>query len=210
MVCFNFKDSLANGKRKSRDVSPTTKKEQSFVVNPFSAKKLKTQESSTTNNTLPKPFVIPSTSKDNRLILSSKNNGKPKKGKATPNENTQRDTLTPYIFNVTIVDETMENNHEWLSKTTILKDDTDLSKDITHFDENMQEFLNSFNNCVIVETKSLIKERSTLINEHNGISDGKKNFKKFKKVSNNILAKMHIMILLFFFSRYNLYIYKRQ
>lgn len=126
--------------------------------------------------------------------------------------NVERGEFIPYTFDIPIIDLDMEKSYRWLSKNNSTGNETgsttyDTSKSVVHMDENMQQFLKSFENCVVVEVLPEPEARILHSKSSEVRITGKENFKKFKKVDFFYNDYCHMYLYINF--RCNHYIFKQ-
>lgn len=145
-----------------------------MLRNPFS----KPPELENNDNPFQRRISIKEGSSKNNPFLSLRKSEKSKKEESI--ECVEKETFVPFIFNVTAVNAEIAKDHGWLSRSNIAKDDNSC-KNFTDIDENMQ-CMESFDNCVISERLVLYVAPSYINYDKEITGNGKKDFRKFKKV----------------------------
>ncbi|KAI4471197.1 nibrin-related [Holotrichia oblita] len=174
-IVIDLDSPSTSGKRSCDNTSPNRSAKKQVLMNPFS---LKSKDTKNDTNRFEKNTIIKENTKTNNPFPSLKKS-KPSSNQDTTKE-VQKPVSVPYRFNVTVIDTEMDENHGWLSRNSILKDEVDNTFKI--FDETMQKFMESFRNCIIVEKQDLVVKRPAISSETTTSTTAKTNFKKFKKV----------------------------
>ncbi|GJQ70904.1 putative second BRCT domain on Nijmegen syndrome breakage protein [Trypoxylus dichotomus] len=178
-IVIDLDSPSTSGKRRLDTSPPGPSKKKAFFGNPFSSK-IQIEKSVSES-----PFQKDASIKESKTSNSPFSmRGKKSEKAVKPNSQESQRNIAPivYRFNVTVVDEETDKNHGWLSKFPITNNEVDnTAKNTKNFDENMQQFMESFRDCVIVEKENLVVARPIINNKETTINN-KKNFKKFKKV----------------------------